>query len=388
MNLRHLPALLAKFVIVGAALLLLTPTAQAQAQAQEVKKQPRNPVPAQLGDFTLIIQPGLAIPLSAPQSSLYNIGGGQTIKGLWTLNKYLDLGPSLTFIGLPAHNPQAAAGTAWTFGPSLRVKRPHDMPDNDKYYTLSPWMDVEALYVRTGPVNRPGFSAAAGLAMPVGASRTFWLGPFARYLHIFQDDSNGFDDHDAKILSVGVSLEMGSSIKRERQAEAFAAGEDCNECPDRDGDGIPDDIDHCPDVAGPMDNWGCPVYKKIVIKRDKLELREKIQFDWDKATLKEESYPVLDEVVVALNDNKAFRVQVDGHASAEGTDDHNQTLSEQRAEAVLDYLASHGISRDRLVSKGFSSSEPLASNTTEEGRETNRRVEFVVYFIILNDGSN
>ncbi len=82
-----------------------------------------------------------------------------------------------------------------------------------------------------------------------------------------------------------------------------------------------------------------------------------------------------------------FRVQIEGHASSEGGDDHNQTLSEKRAEAVLDYLVAHGIAKERLVSKGFSSSVPVATNLTEAGREQNRRVEFVVHFIILNDGS-
>jgi outer membrane protein OmpA-like peptidoglycan-associated protein len=54
---------------------------------------------------------------------------------------------------------------------------------------------------------------------------------------------------------------------------------------------------------------------------------------------------------------------------------------------VLDYLAAHGIAKDRLVSKGFGSSVPLDTNETIAGRENNRRVEFVVHFIILNDGS-
>jgi OOP family OmpA-OmpF porin len=97
---------------------------------------------------------------------------------------------------------------------------------------------------------------------------------------------------------------------------------------------------------------------------------------------------VLDEVVQALKDNTSFRVEVEGHTSSEGTDDHNQTLSEQRAQAVLDYLAAHGIAKDRLGSKGFSSSVPVDTNATSAGRENNRRVEFVVYFNIVNKGAN
>jgi len=72
---------------------------------------------------------------------------------------------------------------------------------------------------------------------------------------------------------------------------------------------------------------------------------------------------VLDEVVQALKDNKGFRVQVEGHTSSEGADDHNQTLSEQRANAVVDYLVAHA-SEDRLVSTGFASSIPVDTNAT------------------------
>jgi outer membrane protein OmpA-like peptidoglycan-associated protein len=129
------------------------------------------------------------------------------------------------------------------------------------------------------------------------------------------------------------------------------------------------------------------VYDKVVVTPDKLELKEKIAFEWDSASLTETSRPALDEVAQALKDNPNFRVQVDGHASAEGGDAHNQALSEDRAAAVVDYLVARGVAWDRLVSKGFSSSVPVATNLTAAGRVTNRRVEFVVAFIILKEGN-
>jgi len=158
-------------------------------------------------------------------------------------------------------------------------------------------------------------------------------------------------------------------------------------CADRDSDDVPDKVDRCPDVAGPVDNWGCPAYKKITVGKDKLELKERLYFAWNQATVQEVSFPVLDEVVQALKDNKSFRVQVEGHSSSEGGDDRNQTLSEKRAAAVLDYLVAHGISKDRLDSKGFSSSVPADTNATVAGRENNRRVEFLVHFNIIPEGS-
>jgi outer membrane protein OmpA-like peptidoglycan-associated protein len=379
-------SLLAKATLTAVAWLLLAPIAQA-AEVTPAGK----PTPGEAGDFTLKVEPSVAIPLTRPQSQLFDVGGGQTIKALWLLNPYLDVGPSVTFMALPSDAALNDSGTAWTFGGSLRVKRPHHAPDDDTFHAISPWADLDALYVRTGKLNRPGFAIAAGLAAPIGKSRIFWIGPFVRYLQIMQGQRIGFDNHDAKILSLGLSLEVGSGVQRERQALAAADTRTITtetiSCPDRDKDEVADSVDHCPDVAGPVDNWGCPPYKKLVVKRDKLELKEKLYFAWNQAILQDVSFPVLDEVVQALNDNKSFRVQVEGHTSSEGADDHNQTLSEKRAAAVLDYLVAHGIGTERLVSKGFAGSVPADTNATVAGREANRRVEFVVQFNILNDGS-
>jgi outer membrane protein OmpA-like peptidoglycan-associated protein len=377
-----------KAALVGAAMLLVVPF----TQASEIETSGSSPRPAQLGDFALKVEPGVALPLTHPQSQIFKVGGGQTIKALWLVNGYMDVGPSVSFTALPTESALGDFGTAWTFGGSLRIKRPHDVPARNALYASSPWLDADAFYVRTGGLNRPGFAVGTGLSVPIGAARIFWVGPFVRYLQFMQQPiRTGFDNHDAKILILGVSLEVGTGIQR--PPEAIAAAEvrtiekETFVCPDRDNDGIPDNVDHCPDVAGPMDNWGCPQYRKLVVGRDKLELKERIQFAWDQAILQEESFPVLDEVVQALKDNKGFRVQVEGHTSSEGSDDHNQTLSEKRAEAVLDYLVAHGIGKERLVSTGFASLVPVDSNATVAGRENNRRVEFVVHFIILNDGS-
>jgi OOP family OmpA-OmpF porin len=152
--------------------------------------------------------------------------------------------------------------------------------------------------------------------------------------------------------------------------------------PDRDGDGVPDAVDNCPDVPGPPENDGCPVYKKIAIKKEKLELREKLFFATDKATLQPASYGVLDEVVQALTENKSLRVQVQGHTDSRGSEHYNQILSQHRAMAVIDYLVAHGIARNRFDSKGFAFSAPNATNETSKGRATNRHVEFMTLNII------
>jgi outer membrane protein OmpA-like peptidoglycan-associated protein len=359
------------------------------------------PSSARAVDVSLKLEPGVAIPLTAPQSQIYNPGVGQSVKALFGLTPYLDLGPSTTFLLLPAATKGAESGVAWGFGAGLRLKRPHDA---ESFHGISPWLDVDAFYVRTGDLNRPGLDAAVGLSVPIGESRTFWVGPFVRYLQVIQPGRAGFDNSDAKTLTVGISFEVGSGIDRKPEVVAAApaqcpAAAACpapapaevrmvtkEVCSDTDGDGIPDNVDHCPNVSGPMDNWGCPVYQKLVVKRDKLELKEKLYFAWDQAKLEPASYPVLDEVVLALKDNKEFRVQIEGHTDSSGGETHNQTLSKERAEAVLQYLAAHGIASDRLISKGFSSANPTDTNTTAAGRENNRRVDFVVHFIIVKDG--
>jgi outer membrane protein OmpA-like peptidoglycan-associated protein len=359
-------------------MLLLAPS----ALAADVETAGRDPEPSQAGSLSFKLEPGLAWPLTHPQSQLFKLGGGGSLKALWAVGPYLDLGPAMTVVVLPSKISGQESGRAFAYGVGLRLKGPHFYRNGEKATSMSPWVDADAYYVRTGPLNRFGYDAGAGVAFPVGSNKAVWIGPFVRYFQIQAHDRVAYDHRDAKILLVGVSIDVGPGVRRRPVAQAFAP------CSDRDHDGVCDADDRCPDVAGPADNFGCPVYKKLVVQPDRLELKEKLYFEWDKATLEAASFPILDEVVVALKENVTFKVQIEGHASSEGTYDHNQTLSEKRAEAVLDYLATHGVQRGRLVSKGFSSSVPVATNTTEAGREANRRVEFVVHFVILDDGSN
>jgi outer membrane protein OmpA-like peptidoglycan-associated protein len=370
------------------ALLMIASSAQAHDGVQDGPHR----LPAATGSFALRIEPGAAIPLSSPQARLFDVGGGQTVKAHWALSPYWDIGPSVAFLALPAADGVSEAGTAWTFGGGVRLKRPHHARD-DSFLAISPWVDVDALYVRTARLNRPGFAGAVGVAVPLGSDRTFWLGPFVRYLQILQGTPSGFDNRDARVLSIGLSLEVGARVERETRHVATTATpveagvREVPACPDRDRDGVPDQVDRCPDVAGTTGAYGCKDYQKLVVKPDKLELKEKLYFAWDQATIQEESFPALDEVVQALKDNQQFRVQVEGHSSSDGSDDHNQSLSSRRADAVVDYLVARGIAKERLGSKGFASSAPRDTNATAAGRENNRRVEFVVYFTILGDGA-
>lgn len=381
-------ALTSSCAALGTTLLLLAHPAHAQPDADVADES----APLEPGaKLALQIEPGIATALSDPQAQRTDAGFGQTIKLLFGLTRYLDVGPTAAFTTLRSSSAMPTSGTSWAFGGGARLMRPHDERD---FYGLSPWVDADLLYIRTGSLDRPGFAAAVGLAIPIDERRRFWVGPYARYFQILQGNPAGYDNRDAKILDVGISLEIGFGLEHRREPTRVAAVAPAVIEPpapiavsDRDHDGVPDDSDNCPDVAGPVESSGCPIYEKVIVKPDKLELKEKIAFAWDSAQLDEASRPVLDEVAKALNDNPGFTVAVNGNASSDGDDAHNQILSAQRATAVLDYLVAHGVARDRLASKGFSSSIPSTSNDTAAGRVANRRVEFVVEFIIVMKGS-
>lgn len=104
---------------------------------------------------------------------------------------------------------------------------------------------------------------------------------------------------------------------------------------------------------------------------------EGVNFDFDKAVIRQEDIPKLDRDVATLKEWGDVKVEVAGHTCNIGTDEYNLGLSQRRAEAVRDYLISHGVSADRLTAKGYGESQPIADNSTREGRIQNRRVELV-----------
>jgi outer membrane protein OmpA-like peptidoglycan-associated protein len=103
-----------------------------------------------------------------------------------------------------------------------------------------------------------------------------------------------------------------------------------------------------------------------------------IYFDFDKTTLKSESFVELDKVVDFLKSNSSVSIEISGHTDSKGSDTYNQNLSQGRSQSVVDYLISQGIETSRLQAQGYGESKPIDSNETEEGRANNRRVEFTV----------
>lgn len=103
-----------------------------------------------------------------------------------------------------------------------------------------------------------------------------------------------------------------------------------------------------------------------------------IFFDLGKADLRPESAPELDRIVSTLNDNTKMVIELGGHTDNSGSNELNLRLSQDRADAVREYIIGKGIEPDRVASKGFGETKPVAPNDTETGRQQNRRVEFVI----------
>jgi hypothetical protein len=105
---------------------------------------------------------------------------------------------------------------------------------------------------------------------------------------------------------------------------------------------------------------------------------ENVLFQTNQSTLLKESFVTLDKLVEQLKKNGQLKIEIDGHTDNIGDEIQNQKLSEERAKEIVVYLISKGIDKSRLSFKGFGSTQPIASNKTEEGRKKNRRVTFSI----------
>lgn len=120
--------------------------------------------------------------------------------------------------------------------------------------------------------------------------------------------------------------------------------------------------------------------KRVEVRDNKIVINEKVQFELDSARILEVSHSLLNEVADVIRKNPQIKeLLVEGHASSDGSDSHNLTLSDKRAKAVMNYLTGKaGIDKKMIKAKGYGETKPIASNDTEDGREQNRRVEFTI----------
>jgi outer membrane protein OmpA-like peptidoglycan-associated protein len=124
------------------------------------------------------------------------------------------------------------------------------------------------------------------------------------------------------------------------------------------------------------------VYKEIRVEETDrgltVSLSSKVLFDTGKAELKDEAKSMLKELTKLLGAYPENQVQIEGYTDNVGSDDFNKLLSEYRAQAVYNYLVSHGVNAGRLKAIGYGKTKPVASNLKEEGRARNRRVEVII----------
>lgn len=134
---------------------------------------------------------------------------------------------------------------------------------------------------------------------------------------------------------------------------------------DRDGDGIADHIDKCPSTAPGVvvDALGCGFNTTLAVT-----------FETNSAELKPESNAELDRLVEVMKNTPTVAGFVEGYTDSTGSAGYNKQLSQQRAQAVVDYLVAQGVSSDRVIPRGYGQANPVASNGTAEGRAQNRRV--------------
>ena len=170
-------------------------------------------------------------------------------------------------------------------------------------------------------------------------------------------DGDGINDEQDKCPTVpGVARYQGCPI------------------PDTDGDGVNDEEDKCIDKPGPASNNGCPEIAKAVV--DKINYAaQNVFFATGSAKLMSKSFKPLNEVAKIMAADESLKLSIDGHTDNTGKADKNQVLSQNRADAVLNYLKSKGVDASRMTATGHGQDEPVADNKTAAGRAKNRRVE-------------
>lgn len=197
------------------------------------------------------------------------------------------------------------------------------------------------------------------------------------------------------VASLGLLIPLGSQAAPAPEAPAEEAPVEIVPAGDADGDGVTDDLDQCPDTpagsvvnaqgcvdAAPepacpppaagegIDANGCAVPEKLVLRG--------VNFELDSAKLTPNAKSILDGVADSLLAVQSIQVEVQGHTSSEASDEYNLKLSDNRAEAVRQYLIGRGVAADRMTVKGYGETTPIADNNTEAGRELNRRVALEV----------
>ena len=347
--------------------------------------------PAAAQGLSLNVEPAAAIWVDKPQGDRFTTGFYGAIRPNLALGSVFSLQLSYALLYTPAGKEWSEAGTAHLLGGGVRIR------------PLAPWQDEEdqlgglfvdanANYVRTGPLDRFGYDVGLGYNFQLASWMA--LGPVLRYSQLIQPDSL-MDNNpaDAQFISLGLNFAFGPAAKEVEAAECpKATAAECppqaappkkekeakapgNTCPDKDSDGVCNAYDRCPDESGPPNTLGCPIDPC-----GGRPLSVLVQFDFDSAGMPiaqegriQTMDPVLDAVAKAIEQDPSCRVCIIGYASVEGATDYNLDLSHRRADAVQGYMTARGLASKRLPTTGMGDTCQLVPWDT---RPMNRRVEF------------
>ncbi|MDD5275092.1 MAG: OmpA family protein [Methylovulum sp.] len=242
---------------------------------------------------------------------------------------------------------------------------------------LAPYavLAVGGMNTGLGARNVAGIIGEAGVGATYEVSDNFLVRSDVRYRYNNNFNSHiqgGPDDFHDMTINVGFVIPFGAKPKATAaNFEAPIAAAPIVDCStlDSDSDGVNDCLDQCPRTVkgSTVDDKGCPI--KLVLKGE--------HFKFDSAELTLNAQEILDGVAQSLiSYPQKNDIEVQGHTSSEGSDAYNMRLSQRRAESVADYLRMKNVP-NRLITKGYGESQPVADNSTEEGRVENRRVELI-----------
>ncbi|HVZ70783.1 MAG TPA: OmpA family protein [Polyangia bacterium] len=200
------------------------------------------------------------------------------------------------------------------------------------------------------------------------------------------EDKDGFEDEDGcpdpdndkdGILDVNDLCPNDPEDK-----DGFEDQDGCPD-PDNDKDRILDVNDKCPNEPetynGFEDDDGCPDKGRVIVRKGKLEILDKIYFETDKDEIKQISFPLLDAIAATLNGNPQIQlIEIQGHADERGDDAHNLDLTERRAASVRRALEERNVLPGRMKSHGYGETKPVCTQHNEDCWSQNRRVEFII----------
>lgn len=242
--------------------------------------------------------------------------------------------------------------------------------------TLTPRYESKLLTIQT-PISiqqHSGFQMGAGFRFgPI------YAGSGSIITSAFNKDSKAID------LYAGIKIPFFKPTSRDKDGDGVPDKIDrCkdefgdaknNGCPwvDTDGDGLNDNEDKCPEIPGDKANNGCP--QQTFEIQEKLDAQAKvILFKSNRTEINDVSASALDEIIKILNEYPSANLIIEGHADSIGSTTLNQRVSDDRANAVKNYLIQKGVDRSRLTAIGYGENKPIATNLTKKGRALNRRV--------------